>query len=118
LARDPGDEAVFYQKVFGYAVLGEPTDQGFRHIQLSAGAHERASVQPLPGGADALNPQWISFARVANTAETVRQAVKLGAHILVATRAPGAVFTILADPTGAAFGVIELPPAVVSLETR
>jgi len=120
LARDPGGEAVFYQKLFGYAIVGEPTEQGFGSIQLSAGTHERASVRPLPGGADALNPQWISFARVANTAAIVRQAMKLGAHVLVATTraAPGAILTILDDPTGAAFGVIEVPAAVVSLEAR
>ena len=81
-------EAVFYEKLFGYSVVGKPTDQGFGDIMLSEGAHERASVQQLPGGAGTLKPQWISFARVANTADTIRQAVKLHGHILVASRSP------------------------------
>jgi predicted enzyme related to lactoylglutathione lyase len=120
LARDPGDEAVFYQQLFGYAMVGEPTAAGFERIQLSAGTLERASVRRLPGGAEPVKPQWISFARVFSTPDTVRQAVKLGGHILVAktlaTR--GATLAILKDPTGAAFGVIELLPAIVRLETR
>jgi predicted enzyme related to lactoylglutathione lyase len=120
LARDPADEAVFYQKLFGYAIVGEPTDAGFERIRLSAGTQQRASVRRLPGGAGPANSQWISFARVFSTADTVRQAVKLGGHILVATTlaTQGATMAILEDPTGAAFGVLELPPAIVNLENR
>jgi predicted enzyme related to lactoylglutathione lyase len=119
LAHDPAGEAVFYQELFNYAVLAEPTDRGFKRIRLSAGPHERANVRRLPDGVDALHPQWISFVRVFSTADTARKAVKLGGHILVsATRAThGATITILDDPTGAAFGVLELPPAIVNLET-
>jgi predicted enzyme related to lactoylglutathione lyase len=120
LARDPADEAVFYQKLFGYAIVGEPTAAGFERIRLTAGTHERANVRRLPGGADPVNPRWISFARVFSTADTVRQAVKLGGHILVATTpaTQDATMAILVDPTGAAFGVLELPPAIVNLEAR
>jgi len=120
LARDPADEAVFYQGLFNYVVVGAPTEQGFERIQLSSGTHERADVRPLPGGAVAVQPQWVCFARVVSSADTVRKAVKLGGHILIANAqatTQSATLTILEDPTGAAFGVQELPPAVVSLET-
>jgi predicted enzyme related to lactoylglutathione lyase len=119
LARDPAGEAVFYQELFSYAVLAEPTDRGFKRIRLSSGLHERANVRQLPRGVDALHPQWISFVRVFSNADTARRAVKLGGHILVAaTHAThGATITILDDPTGAAFGVIELPPEIVGRET-
>jgi predicted enzyme related to lactoylglutathione lyase len=119
LARDPADEAVFYQDLFSYAVLGEPTDSGFERIRLSSGAHERATVRRLPGGTDALVPQWISFVRVFSTADTARQAVKLGGHVLVATTRAShdATITILEDPTGAAFGVMELPPEIVQVDS-
>jgi len=118
LARNPAREAVFYQELFSYAVFAEPTDRGKR-IRLSSGPQERANVRQLPTVVDALHPQWISFVRVFSNADTARQAVKLGGHILVAaTRAThGASITILDDPTGAAFGVIELPPEIVDLET-
>jgi len=117
LARDPGDEAVFYQKLFSFAMLGQPTDQGFERIQLSAGNYDRANVRPLPSGDASFTPQWVGFVRVFSTAATALQAVKLGGHILVATSpaAHGATITILSDPTGATFGILELPPASVSL---
>jgi predicted enzyme related to lactoylglutathione lyase len=120
LARDPGAEAVFYQDLFSFAAVGQPTDHGFERIRLSAGTQERADVRPLPGGADALNPQWISFVRVFSAADTARQAVTLGGQVRVATTqaAHGAIRTILEDPSGAAFGILELPPAIVSLEAR
>jgi predicted enzyme related to lactoylglutathione lyase len=117
LARDPGGEAIFYQELFRYAVLGEPTGTGFERIRLSAGTQERASVRRLPGGTEASKPEWISFVRVFSTADTTREAVKLGGRVLVAvTRAAhGATTAILEDPTGAAFGVLELPPEIVNL---
>ena len=113
LARAPAREAVFYQGLFRYAVLCAPTDTGFERIRLSAGNHERATIGQLPGG-DAMKPQWISFMRVVSSADTARQAVTLGGHIVVAPTPAthGATTEILEDPTGAAFGVLELPPAV------
>jgi predicted enzyme related to lactoylglutathione lyase len=117
VARDPAAEAVFYQELFRYAVLGEPTDAGFERIRLSAGTHERASVRRLPGGADTMSPQWISFVRVFSITDTARQAVKLGGRILVPAipATHGATTAILEDPTGAAFGVLELPPEIVNI---
>jgi predicted enzyme related to lactoylglutathione lyase len=114
LARDPAGEAVFYQELFGYAVLGDPTDSGFERIRLSSGPHERANVRRLPVGVDAMQPRWISFVRVSSAADTAREAVTLGGRIVAAkTRAAhGATITLLEDPTGAAFGVQELPPEV------
>jgi predicted enzyme related to lactoylglutathione lyase len=112
LARDPGRDAVFYQGLFGYSMLGEPTVRDFDRIRLSVGAHERATVRRLPGGVNAPHPQWISFVRVINTADTVRQALNLGGStILDASRdGDGAVTAILGDPTGAAFGVAQSFP--------
>jgi predicted enzyme related to lactoylglutathione lyase len=116
-ARDPAGEAVFYQGLFGYAVQGEPADGGFERIRLSSGPHERASVRHVSGDAPAMRPQWISFVRVFSSADTAREAVKLGGQILaVKSRANhGATITLLEDPTGAAFGVQELPPETVQL---
>jgi predicted enzyme related to lactoylglutathione lyase len=119
LARDPAGEAVFYQTLFYYAVVGDPTAHGFERIQLETATEERASVRPLPDGSDPLNPQWIAFARVASTADTVRKAQKLGGHILVATmQTQDGIEAILEDPTGAAFGIAELPETVVSQQSR
>jgi predicted enzyme related to lactoylglutathione lyase len=119
LARDPAHEGVFYQRVLKYTVVGQPADGGFERIRLSSGTHERANVRLLPAGIATPHAEWISFVRVFSTADTARQAVKLGGRILVGpTReAHGATSTILEDPTGAVFGVIELPPEVVKIES-
>ena len=121
LARDPAQEAVFYQRVLSYTVVGKPADGGFERIGLSSGSHERANVRLLLTGTGIATPhaEWISFVRVFSTADTARQAVKLGGRILVGpTReAHGATSTILEDPTGAVFGVLELPPEVVKIES-
>ncbi len=119
LARDPGAEAVFYQTLFGFAVVGEPTDQGFERIRLSAGHVDRANVRSLPSGDQGLAPQWVVFVRVFSAATSARQVKTLGGRILVASSpaAHGAIMTILADPSGAVFGVVELPPASVSVSS-
>jgi len=120
LARDPAQEAVFYQRLLTYTVVGGPADGGFERIRLSSGSHERANVGLLPTGIAMPHAEWVSFARVFSTADTARQAVKLGGRILVGpTReAHGATSAILEDPTGAVFGVMELPPDVVKIETQ
>jgi predicted enzyme related to lactoylglutathione lyase len=119
LARDPAQEGVFYQRVLKYTVVGQPTDGGFESIRLLSGSHERARVRLLPTSGATPNAEWISFARVFSTADTARQAVKLGGRILAGpTReAHGATSTILEDPTGAVFGLMELPPEVVKIDT-
>jgi predicted enzyme related to lactoylglutathione lyase len=110
LATDPASEAVFYQSLFGYTVVGAPTDSGFERIRLSSGSHERATVRQVSTDVVAMRPQWISYVRVSSTADLARVAVKLGGRVLVApgVAAQGASIAILADPTGAAFGVVEL----------
>jgi predicted enzyme related to lactoylglutathione lyase len=109
MANDPATEAVFYQTVFGYVVIGAPTDHGFERIRLQSAGQERATVDRLHPGTDSLRPQWISYARVPDIAETVQLAVKLGGRVLLAAHpAPNqAIAAILEDPTGAAFGVFE-----------
>jgi predicted enzyme related to lactoylglutathione lyase len=101
-------------------LVGGPADGGFERIRLSSGSHERANVGLLPTGIAMPHAEWVSFARVFSTADTARQAVKLGGRILVGpTReAHGATSAILEDPTGAVFGVMELPPDVVKIETQ
>ncbi len=135
-ASDPAAEAVFYQDLFHYGALGLPTGAGFEDIVLSGGtpqphaspqsggSPQRATIRPLPGGeapgGEAWKPQWISFVRVFSTADTARQAVKLGGRIRVpATRAAhGTTTAILEDPSGGVFGVVELPPETADLAHR
>jgi predicted enzyme related to lactoylglutathione lyase len=111
-ARDPAAAAVFFQQILGYRVLGAAASAGFERIVLGSGARPRISVDPLP---DASWPQagaWVGFLRVPDAAEAVARALALGGRVLVEAHrdSEGAQSAILADPTGASFGVMQPPP--------
>jgi hypothetical protein len=109
VARDSGDEAVFYQQVFGYTLLGMPTNVGLERIRLSSDGQARISVSAMPADAASLHPYWISFVRVASATETVARALKLGGRVVlnVQRNDRGDQSAVLADPTGARFGITE-----------
>ncbi len=111
VARDSGDEAVFYQQVFGYDLLGMPTNSGFERIRLSSEGQARISVSGMPADAASLHPYWIDFVRVANAADTVARALELGGRVIlnVHRNDQGDQTAVLADPTGARFGITQLP---------
>lgn len=111
VARDSGDEAVFYQQVFGYALLGMPTNAGFERIRLSSDGQARISVSEMPADTASLRPYMIHFVRVANAADSVARALTLGGRVVlnVQRNAHGDQSAVLADPTGARFGITELP---------
>ncbi len=109
-ARDPGDAAVFYQQLFGYQLEGLPANGGFERARLSSGGRLRINVNAWSEAAPELSKRWINFVCVANVADATAQAVKLGGRVLVATQPDGQrVSVIMADPTGAPFGMAEIP---------
>jgi hypothetical protein len=111
--RDPGNAALFYQQVFGYDVRGLPADGGFERVQLFSSGHARVVVDALQADAPEIYPQWVNFVRVADSVDATAKTLKLGGRVLVKAQRDnqGNTSVILADPTGAPFGVIELPPA-------
>ncbi len=117
VARDSADEAVFYQKVFGYSLLGMPTNTGFERIRLSSDGQARISVSEMAADAASAHPYWIQFVRVANATDTVARARKLGGQVIlnVQRNDRGDQSAVLSDPTGARFGITELPnPAITT----
>jgi predicted enzyme related to lactoylglutathione lyase len=118
VARDSGDEAVFYQQVFGYSLLGRPTHAGFEKIQLSSEGHVRLSISAIPPAAAPLKAYWIEFLRVASVSDAVTRALKLGGRVLldVQRNENGDQSAVLADPTGARFGITETStPGLVTM---
>jgi len=112
-ARDPAAAAVFFQQTFGYRVLGTPASPGFASIVLSSGDRARFSINPRPDAAWPQAGAWVGFVRVAATADAVARALTLGGRLLIAPQPDnqGARWAVLADPTGALFGVMQPPPA-------
>jgi hypothetical protein len=109
LCRDPGTEAAFYQTVFGYDVFDLASDDQREHIILSSDALARASANSLPGDAAAARAHWLSFVRVDSAADSAAKATALGGRVLVEPHVGrhGGQVAVIADPLGAALGVME-----------
>jgi hypothetical protein len=116
-ARDPDQEAAFYQAVFGYDVFdvddsassngsgGDRSD----HLILSGDGYARASVNQLSGERKRHTPHWLNFVRVADVSATAAKAAALGGRVLVQPRADrqGGRLAVIVDPNGAPLGLME-----------
>ena len=109
LTNDVDIAVSFYQTVFGYDAVDLSGDDGREHVVLSTGDYARAGAANLPATARDPHPRWLDFVRVADAAEAAAKAQTLGGQVLVAPHADryGSLVAVLADPAGAAFGVIE-----------
>jgi uncharacterized protein len=109
LAGNPDQDAAFYQAVFGYQVIDQIRDDGVEHVLLASDAYARASVNAPPPGSSVLHPHWLNFVRVDNTAAAVTKVQALGGQVLVAPHVDrhGGSIAVVADPSGAPFGLLE-----------
>ena len=105
----PGGDAAFYQTLLGYDVFDQAGEAGAEHVILSSEDYARASVNGYPAGATRLHPHWLNFVRVLSVAETAAKVAGLGGKILVAPHLDrhGGQLAVVADPAGAAFGIME-----------
>jgi len=109
LAGDPNKDAAFYRAVFAYQVFDQIRDDGVEHVLLASNDYARASVNALPPGSSGLHPHWLNFVRVVNTADSVAKVKALGGQVLVAPHLDrhGGSIAVVADPSGAPFGLLE-----------
>jgi uncharacterized protein len=110
MARDPDQDAAFYQNVFGYEVFELPGADGATHIVLSTDDVARASLNTLPaGGAAKRHPHWLNFVRVTSATDTAARVESLGGRVLVQPFRDrhGGLVAVVADPAGAPFGLLE-----------
>jgi predicted enzyme related to lactoylglutathione lyase len=109
VTRDPGTGAAFYQAVFGYEAFDLPDDDGLEHVLLSTHDYARASANALPAEATRLHPHWLNFVRVLSTTDAVAKVQSLGGRVLVEPHPDrhGGLVAVVADPSGAPFGLLE-----------
>jgi predicted enzyme related to lactoylglutathione lyase len=109
VTSDPGAGAAFYQALFGYEVFDLPTNDGREHLLLATDDYARASANPLPADAPKLHPHWVNFVRVVNAKDAAAKAAALGGRVLVEPRPDrhGGMIAVVADPSGAPFGLFE-----------
>ncbi|HZB91020.1 MAG TPA: VOC family protein [Stellaceae bacterium] len=109
ITRDPGEDAGFYQALFGYDVFELAADPGTQHLLFASGNYARASANSLPRQAPNLAPHWLNFLRVEDAEASVAKVVALGGRVLVAPHLDrqGGKVAVVADPQGASFGLLE-----------
>ena len=108
-AKDPDSEAGFYQALFGYEVFDVPSDDGLDHVILSSDDYARASVNAFRVDSSRRRPHWLNFVRVVDAVGVAAKATALGGRVLVEPHLDrhGGKVAVVADPTGAPFGLME-----------
>jgi uncharacterized protein len=109
ITRDPDTGAAFYQKIFDYEVFELPAKKGHQHLLLASDNHARASVNTLPTNRPNTHPHWLNYIRVEDTVKMTAKVVALGGRVLVEPRIDrhGGKVAVVADPSGAPFGLLE-----------
>lgn len=109
LVKDPQQETAFYKSLFGYEVYDLASEGDAQHYILSSDGYARAGLNALPADSMRRHPHWLNFVRVTDAANTAKKAAALGGRVLVEPRIDrhGGQLAVLADPSGAPFGVME-----------
>jgi len=113
IARDPAAEGRFYASIAGLEILPDARGNRPNVFVLASGGYSRASVAPLPPRPKA-RPGWLLFVRVADVKAAAAKAISLGGRVLVApSDAPTEYWrAVVADPTGAVIGLVQLQEPV------
>ena len=112
LSRDARGAADFYRSVAGYEVVENTSTNRLNDYVLVSKGFARGTVRTLVTKRADVNPTWLPYVRVKSVSETVGKAKQLGGSVLIEPKPE--VFegkiAVIADPTGAAVGVMEWAP--------
>jgi hypothetical protein len=110
--RDTAKAAAFYTHVFDWEAEKSSVD-GMDYTEWKNGGTSIGGMMEMPAMVPAEVPaHWLVYFAVADADATVATAEKLGATVFVPpTDIPPGRFSVLADPAGAAFGIIKTNPA-------
>ena len=115
LSRDARKAAEFYRAVAGYEIIENSETNRQSDYVLTSERYARGTVRTIRSAETKLQPTWLPFVRVKNVTETVAQAKQLGGNVLIEPKPEvfdGKV-AVIADPTGAAIGVLEWQPGML-----
>ena len=106
---DPETDAAFYQTLFDYEVFDLPAAAGAQHLMFASGSFARASANTMPEHRPKARPHWLSYVRVDDMDASIAKLGVLGGRVLVEPRVDrhGGRVAVVADPLGAAFGLLE-----------
>lgn len=109
LSRDGRKAAEFYRSVAGYEIVENSSNRRLSDFVLTSKGYARATVRTIAKDNEKVRPTWLPFVRVKNVKDSVAQALQLGGKVLIEPKPEfleGKV-AVVADPTGAAIGVLE-----------
>jgi hypothetical protein len=109
LSRDARRAAAFYRQVGGYELIENTASNRVSDFVLASKGYARATVRTIPSDHPEVQPNWLPFVRVKGVTEAVAQARQLGGQVLLEPKPElleGKV-AVVADPTGAAIGLLE-----------
>lgn len=111
-ARKAGD---FYKAIGGYEVVENTSDDRLSDYVLASEGFARATILTTPPQHAQVNPTWLLFVRVKSVSESVAKATTLGGKVLIAPKPEllDGRLAVVADPTGAAIGLMEWPEDMV-----
>jgi hypothetical protein len=97
----------FYSNLFGWTMEEYPME-GMAYTVVKAGGEDVGGIMHLPPQAAGAPPYWGIYVTVDNVNDTAKQAVKLGAKLIVPpTDIPNVGrFCLLQDPQGAVISAI------------
>lgn len=108
MSTDFDADADFYRTVFGWQNTAEPMAEGMRYITNAPGEAARAGLMDAAGMLpDGVPSYWQASFAVEDTDAAVAAVTERGGSVLMpAADSPYGRFAVVADPQGAAFGVI------------
>jgi len=111
LSRDGRKAAEFYRAVGGYTIIENSETNRVSDYILTSEGYARGTVRTIRTDDARLRPTWLPFVRVKNVGESVALTKQLGGKVLIEPKPDlfdGKV-AVIADPTGAAIGILEWP---------
>ena len=115
LSRDAKRASGFYRDVAGYDVVENTSSNRLSDYVLTSEGYARATVRTIPSSSTKVQPTWLPFVRVKNVTESIALAKELGGKVLIEPKPDlfdGKV-AVVADPTGAAIGLLEWSPELL-----
>jgi predicted enzyme related to lactoylglutathione lyase len=108
ITTDPTTDAAFYKAIFGYQIYTLPEPQ---HLILASDNFARASINPIPAAWAGAKPRWLNYIRVDDATATDAQVEALGGRVIQQPHMDrhGGKISVVADPAGALFGLMEWP---------
>jgi predicted enzyme related to lactoylglutathione lyase len=118
LSKDGPKAAEFYRKIAGYEIVENTATNRISDMVLTSGGYARGTVSTIRNTNSKLKPTWLPFVCVENVGKSLALAKQSGGTVLVepiAKLMDGKV-AVIADPTGAAVGIMEWPEALTKGE--